>query len=464
VEGTVSSLSGKSENFRQRHNIKYFSSTFENLSNQNYFSIMTENLNTIFNEIKKYNNWDKVLDSPGFERSFYLSRFGNSIGNKLIKVLVGQRRVGKSYLLRQIISFLITRKSVSPQNIFYLNKEYMSFQEINTSVQLEFLFKHYLNEIKPEGKVYIFLDEVQNIENWEIFVNSYSQDFTKAYELFISGSISTLLSGELASHLSGRFIEFEILPFSFDEYIGINNLTENRENFIGYLKTGGLPEIYHIDSEEVQRHYIDSLKNTIILRDIAVRHKIKDLTLLEDIFSFLCANIGNLTSFSSIVNYFKSKQRKTNYETISTYVEYLINTYIFHQTERFQLQGKQVLGGEYKYYLNDLAFKNLLFGFRATDIGYNLENYVFIQLKRMGYNVSIGKLKNLEIDFIAQKPDKTIYLQVTYLLNSPKVIEREFENLLQINDNHEKLVISLDEVQFSDYKGIKHLRPWELKK
>jgi predicted AAA+ superfamily ATPase len=128
------------------------------------------------------------------------------------------------------------------------------------------------------------------------------------------------------------------------------------------------------------------------------------------------------------------------------------------------LQGKQVLGGEYKYYLNDLAFKNLLFGFRATDIGYNLENYVFIQLKRMGYNVSIGKLKNLEIDFIAQKPDKTIYLQVTYLLNSPKVIEREFENLLQINDNHEKLVISLDEVQFSDYKGIKHLRPWELKK
>lgn len=425
---------------------------------------MTENLNTIFNEIKKYNNWDKVLDSPGFERSFYLSRFGNSIGNKLIKVLVGQRRVGKSYLLRQIISFLITRKSVSPQNIFYLNKEYMSFQEINTSVQLEFLFKHYLNEIKPEGKVYIFLDEVQNIENWEIFVNSYSQDFTKTYELFISGSNSTLLSGELASHLSGRYIEFEILPFSFDEYIGINNLTENRENFIGYLKTGGLPEIYHIDSEEVQRHYIDSLKNTIILRDIAVRHKIKDLTLLEDIFSFLCANIGNLTSFSSIVNYFKSKQRKTNYETISTYVEYLINTYIFHQTERFQLQGKQVLGGEYKYYLNDLAFKNLLFGFRATDIGYNLENYVFIQLKRMGYNVSIGKLKNLEIDFIAQKPDKTIYLQVTYLLNSPKVIEREFENLLQINDNHEKLVISLDEVQFSDYKGIKHLRPWELKK
>ncbi len=424
---------------------------------------MTENTDTIFNEIRNYNNWDKVLDIPGFERSFYLSRFDNYIGNNLIKVLVGQRRVGKSYLLRQIINFLITKKNVLQKNIFYLNKEYTSFREINSYKQLEHLFKHYQNVIQPEGKVYVFIDEIQNIENWELFVNSYSQDFTNTYELFISGSNSTLLSGELASHLSGRYIEFEILPFDFNEYLGINNLTENRENFINYLKTGGLPELYHINSEEVQRHYIDSLKSTIILRDIAARHKIKDLTLLEDIFSFLCANIGNMTSFSSIVNYFKSKQRKTNYETISTYVGYLINTFIFHQTERFQLQGKQVLGGEYKYYLNDLSFKNLLFGFRATDIGYNLENFVFIQLKRMGYNVSIGKLKNLEIDFVAQKPGKTIYIQATYLLNSPKVIEREFENLLQINDNHEKFVISLDEVQFSDYKGIKHIRPWELK-
>jgi hypothetical protein len=424
---------------------------------------MTENIATAFEETRKYNNWDKVLDSPGFVRTFYLTRFSKYIGNKLIKVLIGQRRVGKSYLLRQIINFLITGESVSPQNIFYLNKEYISFQGINNVLQLELLFKHYLNEIKPKGKIYIFLDEIQNIDNWEMFVNSYSQDFTTTYELFISGSNSTLLSGELASHLSGRYIEFEIFPFSFDEYLGIKNLTETRENFIGYLKTGGLPEIYHIDSEEFQRHYVDSLKNTIILRDIAARHKIKDLTLLEDIFSFLCDNIGNLTSFSSIVNYFKSKQRKTNYETISTYVGYLINTFIFHQTERFQLQGKQVLGGEYKYYLNDLAFKNFLFGFRATDIGYNLENYVFIQLKRMGFQVSIGKLKNLEIDFVAQKPDKTIYIQVTYLLNNQKVIEREFENLLQINDNHEKFVISLDEFEFSNYKGIKHLKPWELK-
>lgn len=424
---------------------------------------MTENIEFVFGELKKYNNWDKVLDSPGFERSYYLNRFNNYIGNKLIKVLVGQRRVGKSYLLRQIINFLITKKSVSPQNVFYLSKEYISFQKINTSEQLELLFKLYLSDIKPEGKVFIFIDEVQDIESWEMFVNSYSQDFTKTYELFISGSNSTLLSGELASHLSGRYVEFEIFPFSFDEYLGINSLTESRENFMSFLKTGGMPEMYHIDSEEVQRHYIDSLKNTIILRDIAARHKIKDLTLLEDIFSFLCANIGNLTSFGNIVNYFKSKQRKTNYETISSYVEYLTNTFIFHQTERFQLQGKQVLGGEFKYYLNDLAFKNLLFGFRATDIGYNLENFVFIQLKRMGYNVSIGKLKNLEIDFVAQKSDKTIYVQVTYLLNSPEVIKREFENLLLINDNYEKIVLSLDEVQFSDYKGIKHLRPWELK-
>ncbi len=165
---------------------------------------------------------------------------------------------------------------------------------------------------------------------------------------------------------------------------------------------------------------------------------------------------------SSIVKYFKNHQKKTNYETLSTYVGYLKDTFIIHEAERYNLRGKQVLGGVRKYYLNDLSFKNFLYGFLPTDIGYNLENYVYMQLRRMGYNVSVGVINNNEIDFVAQKPKKTLYIQVTYLLDNEKTIEREFGNLLSIKDNHEKIVISLDDINYSDYEGIKHIKPWEL--
>jgi predicted AAA+ superfamily ATPase len=252
------------------------------------------------------------------------------------------------------------------------------------------------------------------------------------------------------------------MPFSFFEHTSFSNEEINKETFINYLKTGGLPELLHITSEEIQRHYVDSLKNTIMLRDIVERQNIKDVSLLENLFRFLTINIGNLTSISSIVNYFKNKQRKTNYETLSSYIAYLTDTFILHKVDRFNLRGKQVLGGECKYYLNDLSFKNYLFGFLPSDVGYNLENYVFNQLKRLGYQLSVGVLNNLEIDFIAQKPEKILYVQVCYLLSSQEVIDREFGNLLLIKDNHEKIVVSLDDVKFSDYKGIKHVRPWEL--
>jgi hypothetical protein len=198
------------------------------------------------------------------------------------------------------------------------------------------------------------------------------------------------------------------------------------------------------------------------LRDIVGRHNIKDLSLLEDTFSFLMTNTGNLSSVSSIVSWFKGRQKKTNYETLSSYLGYLTDTFVIHQVERYNLRGKQVLGGEYKYYLNDLAFKNFLFGFFPEDIGHHLENYVYIQLRRMGYKVRVGLVNNREIDFVAEMPGKKLYVQVCYLLTDQKVIDREFGNLLQIKDNHEKVVVSLDEMKYSDYEGIRHVRPWEL--
>ncbi len=419
-------------------------------------------MNNTFEKIRKYNNWDGQNFNIGFERESYLQNIVKYINNKLIKVLVGQRRVGKSYILRQIINFLIKHNKVNPKNIFYLNKEFIGFDEIKTVQDLENLFNYYKNELKIKGKIYIFLDEVQNIKSWETFVNSYSQDFTNEYELFITGSNSKLLSGELASLLSGRYVQFEIYPFSFIEYSTFKNIPADKKSFLTYIQTGGLPEILNFSDEEIQRHYIQSLRSTIILRDIVQRNKIKDIDLLDNIFKFIAVNIGNLTSINSIVKYLKSHQKKTNYETLSAYVGYLKDTFIIHEAERYNLRGKQVLGGVRKYYLNDLAFKNYLFGFLPTDIGYNLENFVYMQLKRMGYSVSVGIINNKEIDFIAQKPEKTIYIQVAYLLTDEKTIEREFGNLLAIKDNHEKFVISLDDVKFSNYDGIKHIKPWEL--
>ena len=420
-------------------------------------------MNLIFEKLKQYNRWDGQIYPAGYKRSEYLDRIVKSVGKKLIKVMVGQRRVGKSYILRQLMNFLVLEKKVNPNNIFYLNKEFIAFEEIRTALELEQLYLYYKDELKVSGKGYIFLDEIQNIENWESFVNSYSQDFTNEYELFITGSNSNLLSGELATLLSGRYIEFEIFPFSLYELADYKNEEVNKSMFLNYIETSGLPEMIDFEKEELQRHYVESLKNTIILRDIIRRNNIKDVTLLDDIFKFISTNIGNLTSITNIVKYFKSKLKRTNYDTISTYIEYLKNTYIIHEVERYNLRSKQTLGGERKYYLNDLAFKNYLIGFYPDDIGYHLENYVFTQLKRMGYKVMVGVFNDKEIDFVAQKPEKTIYVQVAYLLHDTKIVKREFQNLLAIKDNHEKMVVSLDDNRFSNFKGIRIIKPWELK-
>ncbi|TKG87050.1 ATP-binding protein [Puteibacter caeruleilacunae] len=422
---------------------------------------MSEKIANTFEKARRYNTWEGQPVQIGYKRDQYLDKITKLLDTRLVKVLVGQRRAGKSYILRQIMNHLTSNKNVDPKNLFFVNKEFIAFEDIQTASDLEELFAYYRAQLKVKGKIYLFLDEVQNIENWETFVNSYSQDFTQEYELFVSGSNSNLLSGELATLLSGRYVEFEILPFGYSEYVQANELSEGKESFLEYLQTGGLPELIHLNSEELKRNYLGSLKNTIILRDILERHKIKDLPLLEEIFRFLAVNIGNRTSISNIIDYFKSRQKKTNYETVSSYVRFLTDTFIFHRSERFNLRGKQVLGGSSKYYLNDLAFKNFLFGFLPTDMGYNLENFVYLQLRRMGYNVQVGVLNNLEIDFIAQKSDKTVYVQVCYLLNSENVVNREFGNLLQIKDNYEKYVVSLDDMKFSDFEGIVHLHPWE---
>ena len=272
-----------------------------------------------FKTLEKYNLWGGNDFPTGYKRQDYLDRILSYTGNRLIKVLVGQRRVGKSYLLRQLASHL-ANSGVNPRNIFFINCELSAFYFLKTNEDLDSLFNLYLKQINPQGRIYLFIDEIQNVEGWERFANSYSQDYTAEYELFISGSNSKMLSGELATLLAGRYVEFAIYPFSYTEFLGITQKENNKVHYLEYMQSSGMPELYHLSQPEVQRNYISALKDTVLLRDIIQRQNIKDAKLLEDIFVYLVNNASNLISIRNITNYFKSSGRKTSYDTIASYI------------------------------------------------------------------------------------------------------------------------------------------------
>jgi uncharacterized protein len=415
---------------------------------------------TIFKVLEKYNFWDHKTIKLGLIRKEYLGILLNRLGNKLIKVLTGQRRSGKSYLMRQLI-FHLHKTGISPQNILYINMELSEFGFIQNAQDLDNCIQLYINNLKPKGKIYLFFDEVQSIEGWEKTINSYSQDYIKEYELFITGSNASLLSGELASLLSGRYLSFEIFPFSFTEFCEITESEPGKPAFLEYLTSGALPEMFHLPDMETKIHYLQDLKNTIILKDIVLRHKIKDAGLMESLFTFLAQNISNPVSVPNLVNYLKNIKVATNFNTLSTYIEYLKQTYVIHEAVRYDLRGKKILSGVKKYYLNDLSFRNLLFSGFEPGLGYLLENFVFIELKRNGYEIFTGTDRNKEVDFVAKKQGITRYFQVCYLLTDEQVIKREFGNLENINDNYEKTVVSLDDLSFGIRNGIRHIPAWQ---
>lgn len=414
-----------------------------------------------FKALKEYNFWDGNIPYLGLPREAYTDKIFDFVGNKLVKVLVGQRRVGKSYILRQI-AFRLMQENVPAQNILYINKEFIDFDFISDYKILHELVKLYEDMVKPQGKVYLFIDEIQGIEGWEHFVNSYSQDFTKNYEIFITGSNSKLLSGEMATLLSGRYVKFEIFPFSYQEYLQIKEADNSKAEYMQYLQTGGLPELFILPNNDAKRNYVSSIKDSVLLRDIIQRYNIKDTKLLEDIFVYLVNNASNLLSITNIVNFFASRKRKTTYDTIANYIGFIEEAFLIHKAERYNIRGKETLSGTAKYYINDLSFKNYLYPGFAYGIGYELENLVFLALKRKGYAVYVGNDRGKEIDFVAIKEDRVIYIQSTYLLLEPQTIEREYAPLLAINDSYEKYVVSLDDVTLPSKEGVKHIQAWLL--
>ncbi len=411
--------------------------------------------------LEKYNFWNGKVPDMGLLRSGYTDKIFDYAGNNLIKVLVGQRRAGKSYVLRQIAARLIG-KGIPSKNILYINKEFTEFDFLTNYKQLEQLVAAYRETIAPQGKVYLFVDEIQNIDGWERVVNSWSQDFVDSYEIFITGSNSRMLSGELATLLSGRYVSFEIMPFSYGEYLELKHKTPSKQTCLDYMQEGALPELFWLPSRETRYNYVSAVKDTVLLRDIIQRNSIKDARLLEDVFVYLVNNASALVSITNIVNFFASKKRKTSYETLSNYIGYIEDAFLVHKAERYNIKGKEVISGNCKYYANDLSYKNYLYPGFGYGAGHMLENLVYLELRRAGYRVYVGAIRDKEVDFVATKGDRLIYLQSTYLLADDKTIEREYSALEAIPDNYEKWVVSLDDVALPSRNGIKHIQAWQL--
>lgn len=416
----------------------------------------------MLDQIRKYNLWDGNVPELGFLRTSYTDKIHAATGNSLVKVLIGQRRAGKSYVLRQLAKRLVD-EGVPAQNILYINKEYLEFGDVKTADDLQRLYQEYRSVLQPSGKVYLFIDEVQQVLQWEQFVNSHSQDFAEPQELFISGSNSDLLSGELATLLSGRYVEFEILPYSFQEYTAMENLPQTREGYLRFLQMGMLPELFHLNSEDMRRNYVSAVKDTVMLRDIVRRYNVKDPQLLEDLFRYLVNNAGRLVSISNIVNYFQTLGRKTNYETLSSYVSYLGKAFLAHKAERYHIAGKELLSGNCKYYSNDLAYYNYLYRGFAYGFGSLLENAVYLDLRRKGWQAYVGVQGQTEVDFVALKGEQKIYVQVCWeMAGNEETAQREYAPLLKISDQYRKVLVTLDEIRFPNNNGIEHIFPWEL--
>lgn len=269
-----------------------------------------------------------------------------------------------------------------------------------------------------------------------------------------------MLSNELATFLSGRYVKFEIFPFSFKEYLGITERQKSKPTYIEYLESGGMPELFMLSNQETKRNYVSAIKDTVLLRDIIQRHNIREPRLLEEIFVYLVNNASNLISVSSIYKFYKGLGRKTSYDIISNYIGYIEDAFLIHRCERFNIRGKEIIAGNVKFYANDLSFKNYLYSGFGYGFGYLVENLIFLELRRAGYEVYTGSIKDKEVDFVATKADRLIYVQCAYLLAEPDTIVREYASLEAISDNYEKYIVTLDDLTFPSNKGIRHIQAW----
>ena len=385
-------------------------------------------------------------------RENYIDKIRNFVNKPVIKVITGIRRAGKSYFMKQVIN-LLAEDGISQNQILYINKELLEFDFIGNYQDLYQYIKNHFD--KNKDKKYLFVDEIQEIDEWEKAISSFFAE--DEYDIYISGSNSTLLSSEISTLISGRSVEINIYTLSFKEFLEFRK-TDNpnlQEEFKLYLRFGGFPVIHNFElNEEVTYQYINSLYHTILLKDVISRYKVRNVRLFQDIVKFVFDNLGQIFSSNSITKYLKNQKKTVGIDTIQNYISFLESSFMLHKVQRYDLKGKKILELYEKYYLGDIALKNALMGYKDDSIAGLLENIVFLKLKQDNYNVFIGKFDDLEVDFVAEKAGEKLYIQVTYLLESEQTKLREFGVLEKIRDNFPKYVISMDNLPASNQNGI----------
>ena len=392
------------------------------------------------------------------KRDEYIKQIVLFIDKDVIKVLTGIRRSGKSVMLKLLMEELKNR-GINENQFIYINFENLKYRNLKN---YERLYDFILNKVDDKYKsYYIFLDEIQEVEEWEKCVNSLRVDEDFNFDIYITGSNAKLLSGEFSTYLAGRYIEFVVYPFSFKEFFEImkekNKEIDLKEAFQDYVKFGGMPFLHNLDYNfEASMQYLQDLYASIILKDITQRNNIRDTDLLERIINYVVMNIGNTFSATSISKFFKSENRKVATETILNYIKACEEAFLVYRVARNDLLGKKILNVNEKYYIADHGIREAIMENNQKNINQVLENIVYFEMLRRGYNVKIGKVDNLEVDFVCKKNDETIYIQVSYLLASEDTKEREFSVLENIKDNYPKYVVTADSI-LQQRNGIEHI-------
>ena len=388
-------------------------------------------------------------------RDNYLQRLKAFKDNKLIKVITGIRRCGKSTLLELFKEYL-KGEGVSDDNIIHINLELMKYDDVR---DYKTFYNLITEKIKNNDRCYLLIDEIQQVDKWEKSINSMNVEFN--VDIYITGSNAYLLSSEISTLLSGRYVEIKMLPLSFKEYLEFDHLPHDwtlEDKFNQYLKFGSLPAVPTLPQDNTTiNEFLLGIYNTVIVKDVISRNNIKDIGLLEQIVKYVVANTGNIISANKISGYISSQGRgeTTKATTVSNYLDMLEKAYIIYPVKRYDIKGKEQLKNLAKYYVVDTGIRNMLMGYSDSDFGHVLETIVYLELIRRGYQVFIGKWYELEVDFIAVKQDEKKYYQVCLTLMDEKVKERELAPLKAIPDNYEKTILSMDKTYITDYEGIK---------
>ena len=412
-----------------------------------------------YSELSKSNYWFNQKINVGIERKQYINNITGYIGNKLIKVLSGQRGCGKSFILKQLIHHLLN-EGVSPKNILYINKTFTDTLLLVDKEDLQNLISIYHQKIHPVGKVYIFIEEIQNIANWYELISALSQSYSMTYELFLSSSNKCICSQIDAQSLK-TIINFEIMPFNYHEFLMIKNLENNKKGYIDYINKGYL---YRNDLQDhaMAVNNLSLLKNSILYKDIIQKYRIKDAFLLENVFLFIAQHLSELISINTIVRHLKEKGIKSSYETVASYISCLEDTFIIHRIDRYQIKSREIISASSKFYINTWSFIFDLYPFLNYDADTKLRNQVYLELYRHQYKIYTGVNKAKMIDFVAQKEDRIIYFQCADSVYDEGLLLDLYNSLGSIQDHYEKWIVSLDEEQLPSKNGIRHIQAWNL--